>query len=391
MSSYMNTVISYLTSEQIIAKEKEFGSVWMAFFRFEEGKYICDGIKVDGKWKGKNSVFTSWKTADAYLRANGYEVRYAESPLDGKVIAVNMGVIGVYLRTEHPTYADRLAKQVHLPSIRFAKFNADGTGFIGYNPDMPKIEKLTFKIDPSLGASLIGESGCNTKDFVRKTGARFSVKMDKVILEASSEKMEFAETELKSRLASLVPSLGSESAKPRFTKTSYADMVTKGTFEDFILPPTVETGKLIGPKGIHIQALREHTECKMEVLEDSVSGNSMLRVHHISSETRKSAYHTVLAFLEYLSDTEKFSCPIPIYSDAVTVPGEIVGHLIGIKGNNLRLLRQQSNCDFFYDKETSQFRVSSYLKTTLNQGVTQLQNQMKKISTFLASTVPSVV
>jgi transcription antitermination factor NusA-like protein len=407
----------YLTPEQLDAKEKEFGSIWMAFFRFEDGKYICDGIKVDGKWIGKNSVFTTWRDADAYLRTNGIKVDYAVSPLDGQALAVNMGVIAVYLRKLHPTYADRLAKQVHLKSIRFARFNSDGTGFVGYNPEIPKMEKRTFKIEPSWGTTLIGEKGSNAQDFFKMTGTRFVVKGETLTVEGPSEKMELGEMEIKKRISAMIPtpslcpevkvaksSLGgwASAASKEASASSHPPMevimpktttttttTSKETHQMFTLPEDVEIGKLIGPKGIHIRALKEFTEATLELMEDPLSGNSMIKISHPDEEKRTQAHDTVLAFLEYLNDSETTCCPIPIYQNDIDVSDKVVGLIIGAQGSNIKKLRQSTGCDIYFNKQEGYFRVSSFLKNMMNSGYSTVLREVQLAEAKLASSVPS--
>lgn len=410
--------ISYLTYDQVKSK----GCTWMAFFRFndETKQYICDGIKVKGKWVGKNKTFSTWEQANNYLLKNGYKVNYAVSPLDGKVLAVNMGVIGVYLRTEHPKLAKILARKAGVPSLRFARFNKTGKGFVGWDPDRHRRIKEIIKIDPIIGSGLIGDKGANAIDFRSKTGCSFKVMNDVITLEGVPEKMEQAVSELQMRITALTPSptLGGSTFKPfkpqlsgwaKIANTNAGTSASSATphkvvvsstgkpvsmsetpsapmkkplktKEVFTLPPDTKVSNLIGTRGSTIQALRVFTKCDIEVINGLEEDDTpSMVVSHPMEHQRKFCYETVISLLTHLDDPST-ECPIPLYIFEVSCPSNKVGLVMGSKGKNIQELRQRTRCQIRFDDERNVFVVSSFNKRNAQQGFKTVQLDVIKSS-----------
>lgn len=420
--------ISYLSYDQVKSK----GCTWMAFFRFndETKHYICDGIKVKGRWLGKNKAFPTWEQANNFLLKNGYKVDYAVSPLDGKVLAVNMGVIGAYLRTEYPKLAKNLARKAGVPSLRFARFNRTGKGFVGWDPDRHRRVKEIIKINPTFGSDLIGDKGSNAIDFRSKTGCSFKVMNDTVVLEGVPEKIDQAVSELKMRIASLTPtpSLGVStvsSSKPQLSgwakiastntgsntsttppqtvkvvvsstgnTTSTSETSVKEplkTEEVFSLPPNTKVSNLIGTGGSTIRALRVYTKCDIDVINGLEEDDTLsMVVSHPMEHQRKFCYETVIALLNYLDDPST-ECPIPLYTFEVSCPSDKVGLVMGRNGMNIQELRQRTRCQIHFDDERNIFVVSSFNKKTAQQGFKTVHldvvktRESKKTSTNLES------
>jgi len=402
-----STNIKYLTPEQVKSKEAEHGFVWMAFFRFTDDKYVCDGIKVKGKWQGKGKSFPTWEEANAYLETNRYNVKYIESPLDGMAIAHNQGVIGVYLRTKHPKLAKILAKKAGVESLRFARLNRTGTGFIGWDPDRHRRETRTYTIDPSNGVKLIGEKGKNAIEFRSKTGCTFVVKGDKVFLTGLDTQMEVAETHLKNMMGSFIPTpallegvapapiphltgwakMAQQSADKPVTSTPVKVVVGTSktpsvsapvkapvvkTREVFPLPEGTKMGHLIGVKGSHLRALIKFTGCEIEVVNGLEDAPPSLVIFNTSEEVRHKCFQTVQDFLASFDD-EDVTCPLPLYSFDVHCPSGSVGKVMGTKGKNLQELRKKTKCQIRFDDQSNVFTVSSFTRSFAEKGINELR------------------
>jgi len=409
--------INYLTTEQVKSKETEHGFVWMAFFRFENDKYTCDGLKVNGRWQHKGKICATWEEANSFLESKGYFIKYAESPLSGMALAVNQRVIAVYIRTQHPKLASFLAKKTGVDSLQFARFNKTGKDFIGWDPYRFNRQTRVYTIDRSIGTFLIGPKGVNAIEFTANTQCKFGVRDDKVTLSGVDRFMDRAEEYLLDMIKDLTviatPSLcdttattatpvltgwakmaenaasasasasSSSDSPPTHTHvkvvvsnasdkvTSVKRQVPENVREVFTVPSDSKIGALIGPKGSHLRVIQKFTQCKIDIVNNLESEPSVV-ISNPSEEVRKNGYQVVLDFLQHIAD-DSVPSPIPLYTFNVLCPAKDVGRVMGARGKRIQELRETTMCRIMFDDQANIFTVSSFVKENVTKGIKAVQ------------------